>query len=165
MGQPTLVIIIVMGVAGAGKTTIGRRLADALGYEFQDADDFHLPENVEKMRRGERLDDRDRAPWLAAMAAAIDGWLANDRDVVLAASALKRAYRTQLLRDPERMKIVYLKVTPDVARARVSARTDHFMPDDLVNSQFDALEEPADAVTVDASQPPDHILRVISTAL
>ena len=165
MGQPPLVIVIVMGVAGAGKTTIGRMLAAALRYEFSDADEFHSAANVEKMRRGERLNDSDRAPWLQAMAAAVDRWLRDGRNVVLACSALRGAYRDQLLRDRSRMRLVYLRVTPEVARQRVAGRTGHFMPGDLVNSQFEALEEPADAIAVDASQPPDVIVRAIQDGL
>ena len=158
-------IVVVTGVAGAGKTTIGRMLADELRYRFSDADEFHSPANVERMRRGGRLGDRDREPWLAAMAHAIDGWLREDADVVLACSALKARYRARLIRDPLRMALVYLKVPPDVARARVSMRDSHFMPADLVHSQFEALEEPADAITVDATQPPDVVVRSIRDAL
>lgn len=154
-----------MGVAGAGKTTVGRLLADALGYRFSDADEFHSPANVEKMRRGERLDDSDREPWLAAMAHAVDGWLRDGANVVLACSALKASYQARLMRDPSRMALVYLKVPPDVARARVRTRDRHFMPADLVHSQFEALEEPADAIAVDATQPPDVVVRTIGDAL
>lgn len=154
-----------MGVAGAGKTTIGRMLADALGYRFSDADEFHSQANVEKMRRGERLDDGDREPWLRAMASAIDTWLREGTDVVLACSALKESYRARLLRDPSRMTLVYLKVPPEVARGRIEDRPDHFMPADLVDSQFESLEEPAHAVVIDASQPPDAIVHTIGDAL
>lgn len=157
-------IVVVMGVAGAGKTTIGRMLAEALGYRFHDADEFHSPTNVEKMRRGERLAEEDREPWLDAMARAIDGWLRDGANVVLACSALKASYRARLMRDPSRMALVYLRVPPDVARARVGGRTDHFMPRALVDSQFEALEEPADAIAVDATQPPDVIVRTLRGA-
>jgi gluconokinase len=171
MGPP--IVIIITGVAGAGKTTVGALLARLLGYDFRDADEFHSPENVEKMRRGEKLADRDREPWLRAMAAAIDSWLRDDRNVVLACSALKARYRTMLLRDPARMRIVYLKISPQLASERVAERTDHFMPADLVESQFDALEEPLDyaqgkpdsALVIDASWPPEVIVRRITDAL
>jgi gluconokinase len=165
VGEPPLVIVIVMGVAGAGKTTIGERLAAALGYQFRDADEFHPPANVEKMRSGRRLDDADRDPWLQAMADAIDCWLREGTGVVLACSALKERYRTRLVRDPERVRVVYLKVTTQVARQRVAQRSDHFMPADLVDSQFETLEEPRHAVVVDASQPPDAIVRQLGDAL
>jgi gluconokinase len=165
VGQPSIVIVILMGVAGSGKTTVGRKLARALGYRFSDADDFHSRANVEKMARGEQLDDVDREPWLGAMAAAIDVWLHDDANVVLACSALKESYRERLMRDPSRMKIVYLKVSPATAAARVARRVGHFMPGDLVKSQFETLEEPAAAITVDASHPPDFIVRTICDAL
>jgi gluconokinase len=158
-------IIIVMGVAGAGKTTVGRALAEALGYEFHDADEFHSAANVEKMRRGEQLEDGDRYPWLDAMAAAIDGWLRERRAVVLACSALKAGYRARLQRSPAEMRFVYLKVPPELARARVQQRTDHFMPRTLVESQFEALEEPQDAIAVDGSEPAEVIVRTIREAL
>jgi len=154
-----------MGVAGSGKTTIGRMLADALGYGFSDADDYHSPANVEKMARGEQLDDGDREPWLTALASAIDGWLRDDADIVLACSALKESYRARLLRDPSRMRVVYLKVSPATALARVAQRVGHFMPGDLVESQFEVLEEPSAAIIVDASQPPDGIVRTICDAI
>ncbi len=154
-----------MGVSGAGKTTVGRMLARALGYRFSDADDFHSRANVEKMARGEQLDDLDRDPWLDALAAAIEVWLQNGDDVVLACSALKESYRVRLMLDPSRMKIVYLKVSPAIARARVGKRVGHFMPGELVDSQFETLEEPATAIVVDASHPPDVIVRNICDAL
>lgn len=154
-----------MGVAGSGKTTVGRMLARALDYRFSDADDFHSRANVEKMAHGERLDDADREPWLAALVAAIDVWLHDDADVVLACSALKESYRERLMRDPSRMKIVYLKVSPATALERVARRVGHFMPGDLVQSQFEALEEPAAAITVNGSQPSDFIVRTICDAL
>ena len=154
-----------MGVAGAGKTTVGRMLARTLGYRFSDADDFHSRANVEKMARGEQLDDADREPWLGALAAAIEVWLQDGDDVVLACSALKESYRTRLMRDPSRMKIVYLKVSPAIALARVGKRVGHFMPRDLVESQFEVLEEPTAAIVVDASQSPEFIVRTICDAL
>ncbi len=154
-----------MGVSGAGKTTVGRMLARALGCRFSDADDFHSRANVEKMARGEQLDDLDRDPWLDALAAAIEVWLQNGDDVVLACSALKESYRVRLMLDPSRMKIVYLKVSPAIARARVGKRVGHFMPGELVDSQFETLEEPATAIVVDASHPPDVIVRNICDAL
>ena len=154
-----------MGVAGAGKTTIGEQLAEALGYAFRDADAFHPPANVEKMRTGRKLTDGDRDPWLQAMADAIDRWLEEGTGVVLACSALKERYRARLVRDPERVRVVYLKVTTETARERVAQRTDHFMPADLVDSQFEALEEPVDAIVVDGSQPPEAIVRQLGDML
>lgn len=161
-------IVLVMGVAGAGKTTVGRMLAATLGYEFSDADSFHTPENVDKMRRGIALSDADREPWLRDLAAAVDDWLARDRDVVLACSALTAAYRAILLRDPSRMRLVYLKISPAIAHQRVSARRGHYMPGALVETQFEVLEEPAGregAIVADASQPPDVLVRTVAAAL
>lgn len=154
-----------MGVAGAGKTTVGRRLADALGFQFVDADEFHPPANIEKMSHGVELQEEDRAPWLEALAAAVDKWLRDGDDVVLACSALKESHRAKLLRDPSRMRLVYLKVPPVVARDRVAQREGHFLRDDLVESQFDALEEPSAAIRIDASRSPEAIVRDTRRAL
>jgi len=158
-------IILVMGVAGAGKTTVGERLAEALGFRFHDADAFHPPANVDKMARGLPLDDADRAPWLAALGVAIDAWLRDGEGVVLACSALKAAYRAELLRDPARMAIVYLRVSPELARERVARRTGHFMKQAMVDSQMRTLEEPTDAITVDAAAPPADIVAHVRAAL
>lgn len=154
-----------MGVAGAGKTVVGQMLADALGFRFSDADEFHSPASIDKMTRGIPLGDADRAPWLQALALAIDGWLRDGIDVVLGCSALKASYRGILLRDRSRMPLVYLKVSPDVARERVARRADHFMKRDLVDSQFQTLEEPADAITVDADETPEVVVGRIRAAL
>jgi gluconokinase len=158
-------VIIVMGVAGAGKTTVGRALADALGYRFHDADEFHSAANVEKMSRGIALDDEDREPWLQALATAIDAWLREDAGVVLACSALKARYRSILQRDPTRVRFVYLKITPQLARERVSERVGHFMTERLVSDQFETLEEPTDAIVADASEPPHDIVRRLITII
>jgi gluconokinase len=159
------VIILIMGVTGAGKTTVGRRLAEALGFQFSDADDFHSPANVDKMRRGIPLEDADRAAWLNALAAAIDEWLRDNANVVLACSALKASYRAILLRDPSCMRVVYLKVSRETARERLRRRPGHFMNPALVDSQFETLEEPADAITVDAGEPPTAVIRRVRSAL
>jgi len=158
-------VVIVMGVAGAGKTTVGKALAEARGWQFADADDFHPQRNLDKMSRGVALDDADREPWLAALADAIDKWLRSGTHVVLACSALKAKYREVLQRDRVRVRFVYLKVSPEVAHDRVAHRPDHFMKDRLVDSQFETLEEPADAIVVDGSQPPEHIVRELARKL
>ena len=158
-------VIVIMGVSGAGKTTVGRRLADARGWRFADADDFHPPRNVDKMARGLALDDADRAPWLAALAEAIDTWLREGSGVVLACSALKATYRAVLRRDPVRVRFVYLQVSPETAHERVAHRHDHFMKETLVDTQFETLEEPAGAIVVDGSQPPDEIVRRLQREL
>src|SRR5919109_713445 len=133
-------VVVMMGVAGAGKTTVGKALADALGWQFADADDFHPARNVDKMARGVALDEADREPWLAALAAAIDEWLRTDTRVVLACSALKANYRAVLQRDPVRVRFVYLQVSPEVAHERVAHRPGHFMKERLVDTQFDTPE-------------------------
>jgi gluconokinase len=160
--------IIVMGVSGSGKTTIGKLLAEALGWPFYDADDFHPPANVERMHQGIALTDEDRKPWLAALARLIAEALANDQSLVLACSALKAAYREQLKphgATATAVPFVYLHVPPAVAAARLKERHGHFMPASLVPSQFAALEEPADAIVIDATQTPDEIVAQIRQAL
>jgi gluconokinase len=154
-------IILVMGVSGAGKTTVGRLLASALGFEFVDADTLHPPQNVAKMARGEPLDDADREPWLEALTLAIQRWLGEKRNVVLACSALKEAYRRRLLVDPEDIRLVFLTGDPALIAARVSARKGHFMPPALLESQLCTLERPAGALTVDvAGTPPDIVAAI-----
>ena len=140
-----------MGVAGAGKTTIGRALAQRLGWEFVDADSFHSLDNIEKIRRGIPLNNADRAPWLHAIRKAIDHWIAEHRNVVLACSALKQSYREQLNAGPD-LKFVYLKGSSEVIGERLKSRHGHFAGLQLLASQFATLEEPADAITIDVSQ-------------
>lgn len=135
-------VILVMGVSGSGKTTIGALLAGRLQYEFEDADWFHPKTNVEKMHAGIPLDDEDRAPWLAAMAAWIDAARENGRRAVLACSALKRRYRTVLTEGRPDTRLVYLRGSEDMIGRRIAARHGHFMPASLLHSQFEALEEP-----------------------
>jgi gluconokinase len=159
--------IILMGVSGSGKTTVGELLGGALGWPFYDADNFHPPENVERMSRGIALTDEDRRPWLAALARLVGEALASEQSIVLGCSALKEAYRAQLR--PEgaaaTVQFVYLRVPPEVAAARSRARRGHFMPASLVPSQFAALEEPRDAIVIDATQTPDEIVAEIRRAL
>ncbi|WP_044170098.1 gluconokinase [Kamptonema formosum] len=154
-------IVIVMGVSGSGKSTIGRLLAASLNWNFSDADDFHPPANIEKMSRGIPLDDADRKPWLDRMQRAIDGWLEGDTNAVLACSALKASYRQSLLRDLQRMRLVYLKGSFELISHRLRSRQNHYMKADLLQSQFDTLEEPEEAIVADASQPPEEIVRMI----
>jgi gluconokinase len=150
-------IIILMGVSGSGKTTIGKRLASKLGWEFIEGDDVHPQANKEKMSRGEPLDDADREPWLAALAEMLRERVRAGRNAVLASSALKHAYRKRLRVSPE-VRFVYLKATPDQIAQRLGKRRGHFFPPDLLRSQFEALEEPRDALVVDASRPPDQLV-------
>ena len=153
-------IILLMGVSGVGKTTVGRALAQQLGWLFADADDFHPATNVAKMRAGIPLTDADRAPWLHSLRAAIDGWLYAQQSVVLACSALKHAYRQQLVAGAD-VKLVFLHADINVIAERMAARHDHYMNPNLLKSQFDALEVPQDALSLDASQPVTGLVAAI----
>jgi gluconokinase len=157
-------IILVMGVVGSGKTTIGRLLAQQLGREFADADSFHSAENVEKIRQGIALTDADRAPWLRALRDAILTWIAERKNVVLACSALKQKYREELLLSPE-VKLVYLKGSRELILSRLRARHGHFATEKLLASQLETLEEPEDAVSVDVSGAPEKIVAEIRKKL
>jgi len=160
-------IIIIMGVTGTGKTTIGKLLAEALVWDFRDADFFHSQANIEKMQSNIALEDEDRLPWLMSMQQAIDGWLHENKNIVLACSALKADYRQILCRDPKRMPIVYLHGSFELIAERLSKRENHFMNKDLLKSQFDALEEPNpdESIWVDISQPPEAIAQEIISRL
>ncbi|MFQ4140868.1 gluconokinase [Chlorogloeopsis sp. ULAP02] len=158
-------IILVMGVAGSGKSTIGKLLADTLQWDFYDADNFHSPKNIEKMQRGIPLDDADRLPWLQDIQTAIKQWLEENQNVVLACSALKASYRQYFLIGDERIKLVYLKGTFELIQKRLQERTNHFMPANLLRSQLDILEEPAESLYIDISAPPDAIVQNIRVGL
>ncbi len=144
-------VVVVMGVSGAGKSAHGRALATALGWDFADADDFHPPGNIARMAAGQPLDDIARAPWLAALRTRIEQALAAGRPLVLACSALKQAYRDTLWADRPRMRLVYLEGSRDLLVARLAARAGHFMPPTLLDSQLATLEAPSDAVRIDIS--------------
>lgn len=153
--------IILMGVSGSGKTVVGKALAQKLGWDFYDADDFHPPENIAKMTRGIPLDDTDRALWLVRLAALALATLEQERSAVLACSALKENYRQRLAGDSKNVKFVYLKGSYALIYARLSERKNHYMKADLLQSQFAALEEPLNALTVDISLPVDEIVKTI----
>jgi gluconokinase len=136
------VVVVVMGVAGSGKSTVAALLAAALGCQFEEGDDLHPPENVEKMHRGTPLTDADRMPWLRKIAEQIDGWRARGESGVVTCSALKRSYRNIIIGDRQDMALVYLKGSPDLIHRRLIARHGHFMPATLLDSQFATLEEP-----------------------
>ena len=157
-------IAIVMGVTGSGKTSVGRLLAQQLGWEFADADDFHPSANVEKIARGIPLTDEDRAPWLERLRIQIANWIANGQNAVLACSALKRTYRQELSVGPE-VRFVYLKGSPELIAQRLRLRRGHFADEKILASQFADLEEPEAAVTVDISQAPEMIVAAIRERL
>jgi gluconokinase len=153
-----------MGPAGSGKTTVGELLATQLQWEFADGDNFHSPANVEKMSRGIPLTDDDRIPWLNSIREAMLQWNAQQRNVVLACSALKRNYR-ELLQINSNVKLVYLKGSFELFRERLRARKGHYAGEQILAGQFADLEEPADAITIDAAQSPEQIVAEIRKRL
>lgn len=157
-------IIIVMGVSGSGKSTIGALLASRLACGFSDADDFHPANNVEKMRHGIPLTDDDRWPWLEALRQAIERWQAAGDSHVVACSALRQIYRDVLSPHGD-VKFVYLKGAPETIAARLRARKGHYMNPTLLTSQFDTLEEPQGALVVDVRPTPDVIVDTILSHL
>jgi gluconokinase len=156
--------IVLMGVTGAGKTTIGRLLAQQLRWKFLDADEFHPTANVEKMRQGIPLTDADRDPWLDALCQVIANAIASRENLVLACSALKRQYRDRLLLAPQ-VKFIYLKGSRELVTSRLHDRHGHFATASLLAGQFADLEEPGDALTLDISGSPQQIVSAIRDAL
>jgi gluconokinase len=155
---------IIMGVSGSGKSAAGCALAKKLGWDFYDGDDFHSPANITKMAAGIPLDDADRAPWLAALHDLIAHCLKTHRPGVLACSALKQSYRDELLAGSSGVQVVYLKGTFELISARLSGRAGHYMKPAMLRSQFEALEEPQNALTVDISLSLDEIVNKIISA-
>ncbi len=153
-----------MGPAGSGKTTVGELLAAQLQWDFADGDNFHSPANVEKMSRGIPLTDDDRIPWLNSIRAAGFRWEAQRRNVVLACSALKRNYR-ELLQINSNVKLVYLKASYELLRERLHSRKGHYAGEQILAGQFADLEEPADAITIDAGKSPEQIVAEIRKRL
>jgi gluconokinase len=158
-------VIFLIGVAGSGKTTVGRILAARLGCEFHDADDLHPPQNREKMHHGIALADDDRLLWLDAVRDLVQRCLAESRCAVIACSALKQSYRDLLIVDAAKVRLVYLKGSKALITERLAHRAGHFFDPRLLQSQFDTLEEPADAIVVDISGPAEQIAEAIRARL
>lgn len=158
-------VILVMGVSGSGKTTIGRELAAGLGSTFLEADDYHSAANVARMRSGRPLDDAARGPWLQRVHDAIRTSVAAGARVVVACSALKQSYREVLLDGVADAAVVYLRVDRSILAARLRARHGHFMPASLLDSQLATLEVPEDAIVIDASQSPDVVVAKLKLEL
>jgi gluconokinase len=166
-------IVVVMGVCGCGKTTVGRALADRLGWPFFDADDFHPQESVAKMAKGIALTDDDRGPWLDRLAAEMRAVAGRGQHAVLACSALKKSYRQRIARGIEGpgragnhdVRVVYLKGDAKTIEPRLALRSGHYMPPSLLASQFAALEEPEDAMVIDIRQTTDAQAEQIAAAL
>lgn len=157
--------VVIMGVAGSGKTLIGRQLAQALDWSFVDADDFHPPANVEKMSSGVPLSDEDREPWLQALRHVLLQADASARSVVLACSALREAFRSRLAAGVTDLHLVYLCGDPSLLEQRVRARRDHFFSPELLASQLAALEEPRDAIVINTDAPPAELVNAIKREL
>jgi len=157
-------IVLVMGVAGSGKTTIGRMLASRLGWVYLEADDFHSAANKAKMHRGEHLTEADRLPWLRAMHAELQNQSARGKNVVLACSALNEEYR-RVLMDGLNVKLVYLRGSKELIASRLRHRTGHFAGEAILDDQFAVLEEPRDAVVVDIAEEPERIVEEILSKL
>jgi len=157
-------MIIVFGVSGCGKTTIGKQLANQLAIPFYDADNFHPEANVQKMSNGLALNDEDRYPWLSILAKNIKDWTTNGQ-AVLACSALKESYRKQLAKNNKAITWVYLNGTYQIIEDRIKKRTNHFMQSDLLKSQFEALEVPNYGIHVNIDQTPEQIIKTIRTQL
>ena len=158
-------VYIIMGVMGAGKTTVGQLLAEHIHCIFRDADDYHSPSNRGKMAHGIPLTDEDRKPWIFAVRAVIDTQLATGVDCVMACSALKEKYRRTLIQDREEIKLIYLKGDKGLIAGRVLGRGGHFVHPAILDSQFADLEEPENAVITDISKTPEEIVHDIISVI
>ena len=161
-------VLVIMGVSGCGKTTIGTQIALRLHWGFEDGDWFHPASNIEKMHAGLPLTDEDRWPWLNAIAAWVDETRRRHGHAIVACSALKRRYRSIIVGDRPDVRLVYLRGDMALIARRIAARHEHFMPPELLKSQFDALEEPAadeQPITVSVAPPPREIVARILAEL
>jgi gluconokinase len=157
-------VILVMGVSGSGKTTIGQMLSAQLNWPFVDGDSLHSAANVAKMAAGIPLTDEDRAPWLQSIHDVMEGWRLQQKNGIVASSALKEKYRRILLTSPE-IKIVYLRGSYELIYSRMQHRPGHYMKPEMLQSQFAALEEPTDAIVVDIAAPAKEIVANIRQKL
>lgn len=157
--------LVLMGVTGSGKTTVGQILARELDWPFHDADDFHPQVNVDKMARGIPLSDADRGPWLEILARHLTRLLDSGQSSILACSALKEAYRRVLAGQRDDVRFVHLNGTEDLISARIAARQHRYMPASLLRSQFEALETPHEALVVDIGPSPQDVARAIREGL
>ncbi len=167
-GRLTAMIVVVAGVSGSGKTTVGSLLADRLGWPFTDADALHPAANIAKMEAGHPLSDADRRPWLATVGARMDAYAARGQSAVLACSALKRSYREQLLAGRPEARMVFQHLTREVLEARLHARHGHFFPAALLDSQLADLQGPEpteDVLVVEDTTPPEQVVDVIIARL
>jgi len=158
-------VIVIIGPMGCGKTTVGILLAEKLGCDFDDADDFHPPENVEKMSQGIPLDDNDRLGWLTTLRDRIQEKIQQRSSLILACSALKHSYRETLGIDQKQVFSIYLKGSPELLKDRLSTRSHEYMNDSLLNSQLRTMEEPDGGLVVSIDQPPESICSEIITGL
>lgn len=158
-------IIVIMGIAGSGKTTVGQHLGAALGWPFFDGDDFHPAANLAKMASGQPLDDGDRGPWLARLRQLIDEQVEAGTSAVIACSALRQSYRERLLGGCSEARLVYLAADGALLAQRLAGRTRHFFPATLLESQLAALEEPEGAIVIDAGRPVAEIVAAVMEAV
>jgi gluconokinase len=166
--QEPVRVAVIMGVSGSGKTTVGRILAARLGWQFLEGDALHPPENIAKMKAGHPLDDQDRAPWLAAIAARIDDWRHRSDHGVVTCSALKRRYRDIIIGNRADVRLIYLAGSRELIGERLGTRQGHFMPASLLDSQFAALEPPGpeeNPITVPVDASAEIIVAQIAAAL
>lgn len=159
------VVAIFMGVSGVGKTTVGQAVAERLGWSLFDGDHFHSPSNIDKMRRGIALNDDDRAAWLEALRARIRQCLDDKEPAIITCSALKKKYRDLLRSGNEGTIFVYLQAERDIVWKRISARRGHYFGEDLLDSQYAALEEPEHAFTINAGEPLDRVAAAVTAVL